>query len=644
MYRLIKWWGFSWLAGSVLLGNAELEPMVVSALRLETEAKNLPAMVQVINQTDIEESGATDLVGLLRKQANLQVRSTSGNSARSNVSMGGFGDNGGGRTLVLLDGHRLNAFDLSPINWHSIPLAMIESIEVIRGAHSGSYGNHAVGGVIKINTRIPEAKPSASFDASAGSFDTLNTRGYYSQILGEFGVTIFGERAESDGYRVNGDHKTDAGGVRVDWGSESDFRGYFSWIFSDNEFGLPSSLTKNQLISDIKQTNSPDDRGGQESNHIRAGIHNQMKNDWGLENRFGFEDQERDATMPSQSGYLEKTDYKTFSYSPILHFNSEDRDFLFGFDYFNGKLDRNANFTDSDIDASRVYKRTSTALFSSIRNPFSENWDWVANFRFQQAKHELTASGRKLNDMQDEDWASGFGVIRKFEKSARVYSSIRRFFRYPSTDELVTFGSAPPYPPINHPSLVPEQGYEVEVGVDCSLEKVLFSGRVFRQWMEREIIWDNDNFKNMNLDDTSRLGLDLSTSWDLADFVKTGVSYQYIRAKIEKGEYQKSSVPLVAEHLIRLFLELSPKDSLFVNIGGSYVGESFRGNDLKNDNTKIDDYWLFDLNLDYELNDKFSVFGGVENLFDKEYLSTSYSAGGYPGEGRKVSAGLRYSF
>ena len=28
--------------------------------------------------------------------------------------MGGFGDNGDGRTLQLLDGHRLNAFDLSP--------------------------------------------------------------------------------------------------------------------------------------------------------------------------------------------------------------------------------------------------------------------------------------------------------------------------------------------------------------------------------------------------------------------------------------------------------------------------------------------------------------------------------------------------
>ena len=161
------------LIASTLLGNAELEPMEVSALRLETETKNLPARVQVIDQTVIEKSGATDLVGLLRKEANLQVRSTSGNLARASVSMGGFGDNAGHRTLVLLDGHRLNAFDLSPINWHSIPLSMIKSIEVIRGAQAGTYGNHSVGGVIKINTKLPNEKPTGSLEISAGSFDLL---------------------------------------------------------------------------------------------------------------------------------------------------------------------------------------------------------------------------------------------------------------------------------------------------------------------------------------------------------------------------------------------------------------------------------------------------------------------------------------
>ena len=138
MYRLSKFLGFSLLSWTVLFGNAELEPMEISALRLETEIKNLPARVQVIDAEKIEKSGSTDLVGLLRKEANLQVSSTSGNSARSTVSMGGFGENAQLRTLVLVDGHRVNAIDMSAINWYSIPLALVESIEVIRGGHSGT--------------------------------------------------------------------------------------------------------------------------------------------------------------------------------------------------------------------------------------------------------------------------------------------------------------------------------------------------------------------------------------------------------------------------------------------------------------------------------------------------------------------------
>ena len=116
----------------------DLKPMEVSALRLETSAKNLPARIQVIGQAKIEQSGATNIVDLLRKEANLQVRSTSANSARASISMGGFGENGGLRTLVLLDGHRLNAIDMSAIDWYSIPLSLVDSIEVIRGAQSGT--------------------------------------------------------------------------------------------------------------------------------------------------------------------------------------------------------------------------------------------------------------------------------------------------------------------------------------------------------------------------------------------------------------------------------------------------------------------------------------------------------------------------
>ena len=154
---------------------------------------------------------------------------------------------------------RLNSIDMSATDWYSIPLALVESIEIIRGAQSGTYGNHAVGGVIKINTKLPKLESTGSLEASTGSFDSFNVRGAYSKKIGEIGLTIFGEQAESDGYRMNGDHKTDAGGLRLDWGSESDVKGYFSWGLSNSDFGLPGDLNASSLAADRRQTTDPND-------------------------------------------------------------------------------------------------------------------------------------------------------------------------------------------------------------------------------------------------------------------------------------------------------------------------------------------------------------------------------------------------
>ena len=175
--------------------------------------------------------------------------------------------------------------------------------------------------------------------------------------------------------------------MRLDWGRGSDFRGYLSWSLSDTKFGLPGALTANELLIDRKQTKNPNDRGEQEASHIRAGLHYQLKNDWSLENRFGYEDRKTGADMPSQSGYLANTDYETFSYSPVLHLNSEESDYLIGFDYFSGKLDLNGNYTAFNSDASRDYERTTTALFTSIRHSISEKWDWIGNLRFQKGEN-----------------------------------------------------------------------------------------------------------------------------------------------------------------------------------------------------------------------------------------------------------------
>ena len=622
--------------GSLLHGNTEyLDPMEVSVLRLETSSKNLTARVQVIDQSDIEQSGAVDLVELLRREANLQVRSTSGNSARSTISMGGFGENGGLRTLVLLDGHRLNAIDMSEINWYSIPLTMVKSIEVIRGGQSGTFGNNVVGGVIKINTKIPTAEPMGSLEVSAGSFDTFNTKGAYSQRLGAIGLTIFGDLAESNGYRVNGDHKTDTGGIRLDWGSESDFSGYFSWSLSNTDFGFPGDLNAIDLAVNRRQTTDPNDRGVERAAHGRAGLSYDINDQWRLENRLGYQDREVSVNMPSQSWIADKV-YETFSYGPALHYDSKAAVWMFGLDFSRDLLVEKTNWGDRD------YKRTTLAFFTSTGLPLSDQWNLNGNLRFERAQNSGVYSGTQLNEVNKDEWAGGIGLIRKFGGENRIYWTIRRFYRYPATDEYMDFST----PAINQ-NLEPENGYEVELGTDWSIEQIFLSGRIFRQWMEDEIIYDplvGSWGSNVNLAKNRRIGVDLSMDWDITESILLGASYEYVRATFEEGNYIGSRVPLVPEGLLRLFVELRPVDSLWLTLGGSYVGKSFRGSDFSNTEVKMEDYWLYDLSVNYQLSESATLFGGVENLLDEEYISTAFGNGLYPGEGRKVRVGLRYSF
>jgi outer membrane cobalamin receptor len=628
MGNIFKFLAVGSLVGTALLGNAELEPMVVSALRLETETKNLPARVQVIDAEKIEKSGSADLVGLLRKEANLQFRSTSGNSARSTVSMGGFGEYAHLRTLVLVDGHRLNAIDASAINWYSIPIALVESIEVIRGGQSGTYGNHAVGGVIKINTKLPQAVPTGSLQASAGSFDSFNFRGAYTQRIGGIGLTIFGDRVESDGYRVNGGHETDAGGLRLDWGGGSGFRGYLSWSLSDSEYGLPGTLNAPQLLIDRRQAGDPNNKVEEKSSYGRVGLTYEINDNLKLENRFGYQDREVTENTPdwSWSPFTFK-EYNSFAFSPSMHFNSNDIDWMLGFD-----LTEDERMSSDDSE----FEKSAYAVLASTLLPISNELHLNGNLRLERAKF----SGDF--DQSQNEWAAGIGIIRDFGNKDRVYGTVRRFYRYPVTDEYYSVWTG------FEPDLVPENGYEVEFGADWSVGKVLSKGRVFWQRMEGEIMYDNS--RNRNLPKNRRIGLDFSLDWQMTDSMRSGLSYEYVRATFEDGaysglNYSGSRVPLVPEGLIRLFIELRPVDSFFLSAGGSYVGKSFYGSDFPNTGDKLEDYWLYDLHMNYELSETASLFGEVDNLFDEEYLSSSFAPNtGYPGEGRNVRVGLRFSF
>lgn len=132
-----------------------------SALRHIDAETALPVIV--LRRADIERSGARTTTELLQQlpvmQSMVQTASVVGTDSRgyASVSIHGLGD---AYTLVLLNGQRVAPFGgqlsngaLPGVDINTIPLVMIERIEVLTDGASALYGADALGGVVNIITR-----------------------------------------------------------------------------------------------------------------------------------------------------------------------------------------------------------------------------------------------------------------------------------------------------------------------------------------------------------------------------------------------------------------------------------------------------------------------------------------------------------
>ena len=119
--------------------------------------------VTVITREEIERTGATTPMELLQYiSANnsvgaVSIASSVGATTLSaqTASLRGLG---GGRTLVLINGHRIEGFageiqGVQGVTLTSIPFSAIERVEILKDGASAIYGSDAIAGVINFITR-----------------------------------------------------------------------------------------------------------------------------------------------------------------------------------------------------------------------------------------------------------------------------------------------------------------------------------------------------------------------------------------------------------------------------------------------------------------------------------------------------------
>jgi iron complex outermembrane receptor protein len=132
----------------------KLETIEVVGSRIKRTDVETSQPVFVLERQDLQRTGLTSIGDIL------QHISTNGATLNTTFNNGGDGetrinlrDLGSQRTLVLVNGHRWITGAGGAVDLNTIPVSIIERVEILKDGASSIYGSDAIAGVVNITTR-----------------------------------------------------------------------------------------------------------------------------------------------------------------------------------------------------------------------------------------------------------------------------------------------------------------------------------------------------------------------------------------------------------------------------------------------------------------------------------------------------------
>ncbi|WP_051292851.1 TonB-dependent receptor plug domain-containing protein [Citrifermentans bremense] len=183
------------LSSLELYNGAETE--ILSGSRSPRPASQTAENITVVTSEDIAAINAHTLADILTYVTGVQLEMTRTPGTPVNLEVQGSNFN---HVLVLLDGVPINNLADNFPDISSIPVQLIERVEIVKGAASSSWGN-ALGGVINVITKLPDAERTVGgmVSASYGQRETLDGRAELSGTKERFGYYLTGGTVRSDG-------------------------------------------------------------------------------------------------------------------------------------------------------------------------------------------------------------------------------------------------------------------------------------------------------------------------------------------------------------------------------------------------------------------------------------------------------------
>ncbi len=638
---------------------AELPPVVVYASRVDQTAMNLPQNVQVITAADIARSGAHDVADLISKVApSVSVNRLGGNNpALTQISMGGYGENGFGRVLVLVDGERLNNPDMNAPNLAQVSLASVKQIEILSGPQTVLHGDGASAGMINIVTEPSDYERHGAAEVHVGNWGTVGGSLAYRGGIEEEGIRYWASGAydHSDGYRDNSgfDIWNANGGIRKDWANGSWLK--VSAFGNHCDYQVPSSLSRQQWKDDPKLSLYNDDYYRRTTYGLNATLNAQVNDENAIRVK-GTASRREMRTF--EYGYWNR-DYQMASYevSPQWVNKSDlfslENEFILGMDFRHDRNDARSWGKSTWGYSSRRGRitRQNLGVFAQDTLHFTDSLALQLGGRYSRFWGRDTGYNSEMGRNKNE-YAYDIALLFTPIEDLKAYVRFSRFFRMPDLDELAYSGG----------TLDSERGYMLDVGADWKfLDEFYLGGNLYCSKLENEIFYNPYVGWGVNMnspDDTIREGLNLRLGWEREKVAGVRLTYSLVHAEFDGGQYDGKEVPLVPKQTVSLTGRVWLWDECCVFGGYRYQTAQWAISDFNNSGAyapsrregRIPDFGLFHIGVEYAPAFASWIEGvkigfTIDNLFDKNYCDyATYGVNYWPGAGRSYTLTMRYEF
>jgi iron complex outermembrane receptor protein len=645
---------FSFFCLSAIFLIAGLSPFVfsqetisvdVSAEKIVDEVPLESSALTIITADEIVESGASSVVEILENVPGIMFRSPLAGPGSEQITMRGFGENSHGRVLVLVDGNRMNNPDMRSINWNAVSLMDIERIEILDGSASVQYGNYAVAGVINIITK-KSGKTQTNINLSAGSFWN-NKEAISHQRSTDWGrFSISAEHIGSEGYRDRSAYNitnTDLQGT-IDFNDQLSLS--LNGSFANIDYQMPGAIYEIDYEDDPQTALNWNDEAVE--NHVAAGA----ELEWFLSDSLEF-------NLPiSYRGVFSKINMASWpSYDnrntnsaemhPSAYFNFDIQEMPLNlmvgidFNYANSFLKSYTSIERNDSSSKKEINIFDTGYFLSAR------FDPLPQLSFNTGlRHNMF-----FVDFQEENnfyqaFVYEVGAAYKPIDPLNLYVKYSTLFRFPFSDEIVE--AAYPSGSYVNENLDPENGFNIEGGTRFRFEKwIAVDANIYYMKLSDEIAWDMILNHNQNLDDTQRIGTNISLTSNPFDFLELQGSYSYVNAEFTNGKNEEKKIPTVSSHEVSGAVTFVLPWNIKIGVDANYRGDSYQSGDNANELPMLDDYFLLGASVSYTLSKsqyRLMILLQGKNLLDTTYSSFLSYGGYYPANGREFNLSIQYRF